>query len=127
LVDDYAHHPTEIQAVYDTLQERYPKMEKTVVFQPHLYSRTKDFFEDFAKVLALFDRIFVLPIYPAREEPIEGVTAEALLDRVEHADKALILKKQISPMMSQLAKGVVALLGAGDIGNVAAELKQISI
>lgn len=127
LVDDYAHHPTEIQAVYDTLQERYPKMEKTIVFQPHLYSRTKDFFEDFAKVLALFDRVFVLPIYPAREEPIEGVTAEALLDRVEHADKALILKKQISPMMSQLAKGVVALLGAGDIGNVAAELKQISI
>ena len=102
-------------------------MKKTVVFQPHLYSRTKDFFEDFAKVLALFDRVFVLPNYPAREEPIEGVTAEALLDRVEHADKALILKKQISPMMSQLAKGVVALLGAGDIGNVAAELKQISI
>ena len=63
LVDDYAHHPTEIQAVYDTLQERYPKMEKTVVFQPHLYSRTKDFFEDFAKVLALFDRVFVFNWY----------------------------------------------------------------
>ena len=124
LVDDYAHHPTEIRAVYDTLHERYPETEKTVVFQPHLFSRTKDFFEDFTKVLALFDRVFVLPIYPAREEPIEGVTAQALLDDIQHTNKALIFKSQILPMMSRLTKGVIALLGAGDIGSMAAELKQ---
>lgn len=127
IVDDYAHHPTEIKAVYSTLQERFAAAHKTVIFQPHLYSRTQDFFEDFAHSLSLFDSVFLMPIYPARELPIKGVTSQALLDKINHPHKALLEKEKVQECLSTLPAGVVALLGAGDIGTMASEFKKIAI
>ena len=86
LVDDYDH-PTEIRAVFNTLNERYPELKKTVVFQPHLYSRTQNFLDAFATALSLFDQIYLLPIYPAREQPIAGVSSLALLDQINNKIK----------------------------------------
>ncbi len=77
-IDDYAHHPTEIKAVFETLDNAFPTDQKCVIFQPHLYSRTRDFMEEFAEELARFDRVILLPIYPARELPINAITATAL-------------------------------------------------
>ena len=125
LIDDYAHHPTEIKAVYDTLENAYPREEKCVVFQPHLFSRTQDFMEDFAAVLQLFDCVILLPIYPARELPIAGVTSSALAERiapktpVELLDKARLQEKIVS-----LPQRIKVILGAGDIGLELNTLKQ---
>ena len=127
IIDDYAHHPTEIKAVYSTLQERYANAHKTVIFQPHLYSRTQDFFEDFAEVLSLFDSVYLLPIYPARELPIEGVTSQALLEKIDHQQKALLNKEEALQRIANLPPGVVALLGAGDIGLMASAFKKIAV
>ena len=90
LIDDYAHHPTEINAVVDAVQEMYPNEKIMGVFQPHLYSRTKDFIEDFALSLSRFDKLVLLDIYPARELPIEGVTSEWLLGKVDLINKKIV-------------------------------------
>jgi UDP-N-acetylmuramate--alanine ligase len=87
LIDDYAHHPTEIDALYQAVTEMYPKKKKLIVFQPHLFSRTKDFASGFAKSLSQFDEILLLDIYPAREEPISGITSKWLLDKIENKNK----------------------------------------
>ncbi len=81
VLDDYAHHPTEIRSVYQTLKSIYPNQKNCVVFQPHLFSRTRDFMEEFATVLGLFDEVILLDIYPAREEPIEGIDSNTLLKK----------------------------------------------
>lgn len=116
LIDDYAHHPTEIQAVFDTMNRFYSSRSKTVVFQPHLFSRTKDFMEDFARVLSKFDRVILLDIYAAREMPIHGVDSKVLLDRIENDCKELIQKEALPRLINESDTGVFALLGAGDIG-----------
>lgn len=117
LIDDYAHHPTEIHAVWETMNRFYPNRSKTVVFQPHLFSRTQDFMDDFAHVLSQFDEVILLDIYPAREEPIDGVDSIALLHKVKNKDKKLIQKEQLSRQMEMSNNSAVfALLGAGDIG-----------
>ena len=95
LIDDYAHHPTEITAVAQTIRELFPNKKSLVVFQPHLFSRTKDFANDFAESLAGFDTVLLLDIYPARELPIEGVTSQWLLDKVHLNEKKLIQKNSI--------------------------------
>ena len=86
IIDDYAHHPTEIEAFLRSVRKLYPNKKITVVFQPHLYSRTRDFIQGFADALELGDELFLLPIYPAREQPIEGITSEALLEMVNIDD-----------------------------------------
>ena len=116
LIDDYAHHPTEINAVYDAIQEMYPSEKNLVIFQPHLFSRTQDFIDDFASVLSKFDGVRVLDIYPARELPVEGVTSSWLLSKIDNQNKKLI---QASDLISEIQNSdarVVAMLGAGDIG-----------
>ena len=117
LIDDYAHHPTEIKAVYETLEDAYPGVEKCVVFQPHLFSRTQDFMEDFARVLQLFDRVILVPIYPARELPISGVTSLALAEKIApHTPVEVMDKIHLKEVIHLLPQRIKVVLGAGDIG-----------
>ena len=116
LIDDYAHHPTEIKAVYETLKLSFPTEEKCVVFQPHLFSRTQDFMTDFARVLSLFDRVLLLDIYAARELPIAGVSSAALKEMISGPSVELITKKDLANRLSLVEERIIVLLGAGDIG-----------
>ena len=116
LIDDYAHHPTEINAVYDAVEEMYPAEKNLVIFQPHLFSRTRDFVDDFASALSKFDAVRVLDIYPARELPIEGVTSTWLLSKIDNQNKKLIQPHDLISEIQNSEGRVVAMLGAGDIG-----------
>lgn len=127
LIDDYAHHPTEIKAVYETLSTSFPDDEKCVVFQPHLFSRTQDFMTEFASVLSLFDRVFLLDIYPARELPIDGVDSEALKDLISINNVELITKEELGAKLSETQERIISILGAGDIGAEVSKIKEILI
>ena len=116
LIDDYAHHPTEINAVENAVREMYPNEKVLVVFQPHLFSRTKDFVNDFAIALSKFDEILLLDIYPAREEPIVGVNSEWLLNKINNEHKKLTQKKELIKDIKHSNAKVIIMLGAGDIG-----------
>nr|WP_299389501.1 UDP-N-acetylmuramate--L-alanine ligase [Allomuricauda sp.] len=123
-IDDYAHHPTEIEAVHQAIREMHPDQTITAVFQPHLFSRTKDFGEEFAASLAKFDIVFLLEIYPAREEPIPGITSGWLLDKIENPNKKLLSKSQLMDEVKQCETGVLVTLGAGDIGMEVPKIKK---
>jgi len=125
LIDDYAHHPTEINAVADAVRELYPTKKIAVIFQPHLFSRTKDFIDDFATSLAKFDELLLLNIYPAREEPIVGVTSGWLLSKVNLESKKLIDKSQLLTKISTCDADVIVMLGAGDIGELVEPVTKI--
>ncbi|WP_297333763.1 UDP-N-acetylmuramate--L-alanine ligase [Flavobacterium sp.] len=124
-IDDYAHHPTEINAVHQAVTELYPDEKVLAVFQPHLFSRTKDFAEGFAKSLSAFENIVLLDIYPAREEPIEGVTSQWLLDMIENPEKRLVSKADLIPLLKMTDAKVVVTIGAGDIGEMVPEIKRV--
>ena len=129
LIDDYAHHPTEINAVYETLKDLYPKREKIVVFQPHLFSRTKDFADDFAQSLSKFDKVVLLEIYPARELPIKGVTSSWLAEKIKEIAniEAVVVSKDIYEIVKHCYSEnnkVIAILGAGDIGALVGKLTK---
>ncbi len=115
-IDDYAHHPTEIDAVFEAVREMHPDKETTVVFQPHLFSRTRDFGDAFARSLEKFDRILLLEIYPAREKPLEGISAEWLLEKIENPSKKLVKKNELTEEIIRHLPEVLITLGAGDIG-----------
>ncbi|MGX1928966.1 UDP-N-acetylmuramate--L-alanine ligase [Flagellimonas sp. 2504JD4-2] len=123
-IDDYAHHPTEINAVYDAVREMHPGDEITVVFQPHLFSRTKDFADEFASSLSKFDAILLMEIYPAREEPIEGVTSTWLLDKINNPKKKLVSKSNLIEEIKYSKTGVLVTMGAGDIGLEVPKIKK---
>jgi UDP-N-acetylmuramate--alanine ligase len=116
LIDDYAHHPTEINAVENSIREMYPDDKVLVVFQPHLFSRTRDFIDDFAGALSRFDEVLLLDIYPARELPIADVTSDWLLSKIENRHKKLTQKNNLLKDIKKSSAKVVAMLGAGDIG-----------
>lgn len=123
-IDDYAHHPTEINAVHQAVTELYPKEKVLAIFQPHLFSRTKDFIDGFASSLSAFDEVILLDIYPARELPIEGVTSEWLLNKIDNPNKKLVSKTDlISEILKSNAK-VVVTIGAGDIGELVKPIKE---
>ena len=123
-IDDYAHHPTEINAVHQAVTELYPNQKKLAVFQPHLFSRTNDFADDFAQSLAAFDEIILLDIYPARELPMEGITSQWLLNKIDNTSKKLVLKKDlIAAILASEAK-IIITIGAGDIGELVPKIKQ---
>ena len=126
LIDDYAHHPIAINAVENSVREMYPNKEILVVFQPHLFSRTRDFIEDFAAALSKFDDVLLLDIYPARETPIVGVDSNWLLSKIENKRKKLSQKHNLIKDIKNSSAKVVVMLGAGDIGvlvnEVASEL-----
>lgn len=124
LIDDYAHHPTEINAVAETVMEMYPDKENLVVFQPHLFSRTRDFVDDFADSLSKFGQVLLLDIYPAREKPIEGVNAQWLLGKINSDKKQLVSKKEVLPAILESNAAVVLMLGAGDIGVLIEEVTE---
>ena len=123
-IDDYAHHPTEINAVYDAISEMHPGKKVLAVFQPHLFSRTRDFGDDFARSLAQFDGILLLEIYPAREKPIEGINAEWLLKKISNTNKKLIKKKDLVTEIRMQKPEILVTMGAGDIGLEIAKLKM---
>lgn len=123
-IDDYAHHPTELNAVYQAVKEMYPTEKVSVVFQPHLFSRTKDFVDDFAASLSQFDAVFLLEIYPARELPITGVTSRWLLEKIKSPVKKLISKSQIVSEIKNIGHPIFITLGAGDIGVEVSKLKE---
>ena len=116
LIDDYAHHPTEIAAVYQSIKEMYPGEEVLAIFQPHLFSRTKDFMADFATELSRFDEVALLDIYPARELPIEGITSQALLDKMTLSNKEIVTKNRLPEIVTASNKKIIVMMGAGDIG-----------
>ncbi len=115
IIDDYAHHPTEIESVLNTINSNYKNKSTSVIFQPHLFSRTRDFMEDFATVLSKFDEVYLLEIYPAREKPIEGVNSKVLLEKISSAKKEIINKELINDIIINSKTEVISILGAGNI------------
>lgn len=118
LIDDYAHHPTEINAVYQAVKEMYPNEDYLAIFQPHLFSRTQDFADDFASSLEQFNQVRLLDIYPARELPIEGVNSDWLLSKINNENKKLTYEKNLVSEIQNSTAKVVVMLGAGDIGTM---------
>lgn len=123
-IDDYAHHPTEINAVYQAVRELYPGQKVLAVFQPHLFSRTRDFADDFAKSLSAFDEVLLLDIYPARELPMEGINSEWLLDKMTNINKKLITKSDLVPSILASDASIIVTIGAGDIGELVPTIKK---
>ncbi|WP_299361362.1 UDP-N-acetylmuramate--L-alanine ligase [Winogradskyella sp.] len=123
-VDDYAHHPEEINAVYQAVREMYPEKKVLAIFQPHLYSRTRDFIDEFAASLSKFDEVLLLDIYPARELPIEGVTSQWLLEKIENPHKKLVSKSELIDDIKTSDAQVILTLGAGDIGEEVKHIKE---
>jgi UDP-N-acetylmuramate--alanine ligase len=124
LIDDYAHHPTEINALVASVKEMYPSQKVLGIFQPHLFSRTRDFADDFAKSLSRFDELILLDIYPARELPIEGVNSKWLLDKIFMENKALSTKADLNDRILNSNAKVIVMFGAGDIGELVDKIKN---
>jgi UDP-N-acetylmuramate--alanine ligase len=115
VIDDYAHHPTEITEFLSSIKMIYPGRKLTTVFQPHLFSRTRDFMEEFARALELTDELYLLDIYPAREAPLPGITIEKLLDKINLEKKYMSTKLNIVNDLNKEEKELVVIVGAGDI------------
>lgn len=129
-IDDYAHHPQEIATAIEAVRKIYSDYTLVGVFQPHLYTRTRDFADEFAQTLSILDEVVLLPIYPAREEPIEGVNSEMLLDRISNMNKHLVAKEQLLEWLASRIKQseqpiAVLTLGAGDIDRLVKDIKNI--
>lgn len=124
-IDDYAHHPEELRAFLASMKKLYPGRKLTVVFQPHLFSRTRDFVDDFAEVLAMADELLLMEIYPARELPIEGVTSSWLLEKVALENKRVVSKDEVVTMIAQQKPELLATIGAGDIDRLVQPLKEV--
>jgi UDP-N-acetylmuramate--alanine ligase len=117
LIDDYAHHPTEINALYQAVTELFPDDHKLIVFQPHLYSRTKDFIDGFAESLSQFDEVILMDIYPARELPIPGVTISWLHDKISNEKKQITKREELANEIQRSTCRIKLMVGAGDIGE----------
>jgi len=123
-IDDYAHHPTEINAVNQAVRELYPNEKVLAIFQPHLFSRTRDFIDGFAESLSQFDEVILLDIYPARELPIEGVNSNWLLEKITNNNKKLVSKSELISVILDSDAKVIVTIGAGDIGELVKPIKQ---
>jgi len=124
LIDDYAHHPEELRATITSVREIYKDRILTGVFQPHLFSRTRDFAEGFAASLDLLDEVVLLDIYPAREQPIEGVTSEIIFEQIKNKNKILCHKSELKKLASTFKPGVIIMMGAGDIDTLVEPVKE---
>ena len=125
IIDDYAHHPNEINAVWSALKDLYPYEKKCVIFQPHLYSRTKDFMNEFALALSQFDRVILLPIYPARELPIEGIKSSVLQKKIKSKNIVELIKREnLLSYINNIPEKIKVFLGAGDIGLEIKKIKE---
>ena len=123
-IDDYAHHPTEINAIFDAITEMHPNKRVLAIFQPHLFSRTRDFGEEFAQSLSKFDSVLLLDIYPAREKPIEGITSDWLLKKITNPSKKLVKKSDLVNEVKIQNPEVLITMGAGDIGLEVSKIKK---
>lgn len=123
-IDDYAHHPEELRACFDAVRQLYPDKKLTVIFQPHLFTRTRDFADEFAKVLSTADELMLLEIYPARELPIEGINAQFLLDKITLADKQVCGKDFVVQYVRDTKPELILTVGAGDIDTIIEPLKN---
>ena len=124
-IDDYAHHPEEIRSCLTAVKEAYRGKRITLVFQPHLFSRTRDFMDEFAAVLALADELILLDIYPARELPIEGITSAALLEKVRMSDKKICSKADLVELIDSEKPELLITMGAGDIDRFVEPLEKL--
>lgn len=127
-IDDYAHHPTEIEAFLSSVKKLYPEKKLTAIFQPHLYSRTRDFAEGFSKSLSVADEVLLLDIYPARELPIEGVNSEMLLEKIT-CKKEICEKEKVIEKIKTIEKEleVLVTIGAGDIDTLVSEIRDLKL
>jgi len=121
-IDDYAHHPREIEVTLSAARELYPGRHITAVFQPHLFSRTRDLADDFAAILSTADRVILLDIYPAREEPIPGVTSALIYDKIAGAEKFMAHKNDLLSLLQKQVPDVLLTIGAGDIDTLTEEI-----
>jgi UDP-N-acetylmuramate--alanine ligase len=124
-IDDYAHHPEELRACIQAVKSLYPDKKLTVIFQPHLFSRTRDFADGFAEVLAMADELILLDIYPARELPIEGVTSELIFNKIHNQNKRLCTKQEAIEYIRNEKPALLLTVGAGDIDTLIKPLKNI--
>ncbi|MFM2049138.1 MAG: hypothetical protein RI955_1686, partial [Bacteroidota bacterium] len=123
-IDDYAHHPNEIAPFLNSVRKIYSDKKITVVFQPHLFSRTKDFAEGFSKSLSLCDELILLPIYPARELPMEGINSEMLLQNISIGNKKVVQKNELMNELKSREIEVLCTIGAGDIDQFIEPIKN---
>lgn len=126
-IDDYAHHPSELNAIISSVKELYPIKKITAIFQPHLYTRTRDFLAGFATELSKVDELILLPIYPARELPIEGITSEALLNQVTIKNAICLSKEEVVAELQSRELEVLLTLGAGDIDRLVEPIKEVYV
>lgn len=124
-IDDYAHHPEELRACFDAVRQLYPAKKLTVVFQPHLFTRTRDFADEFAKVLSTADELLLLDIYPARELPLEGINSAYLLDKITLQPSAVYTKDGVLTYVQDVLPELLLTVGAGDIDTLIQPLKNI--
>lgn len=124
-IDDYAHHPEELKAVISSVKALYPNRNITGIFQPHLYSRTKDFSTEFAASLDMLDTAVVIPLYPAREEPMEGVSSELIFNQMNLADKHLLSKNEVLDLLRNKENDIVLTMGAGDIDRMSNDIIEV--
>jgi UDP-N-acetylmuramate--alanine ligase len=124
-IDDYAHHPEELKAIISSVKELFKGRKLTGIFQPHLYSRTRDFSAEFAASLDLLDNAILIPLYPAREEPIRGISSEIIFNQMKLQDKHLVTKPQMLDILRSEKCEIVLTMGAGDIDNLAGDIIEI--
>jgi UDP-N-acetylmuramate--alanine ligase len=126
-IDDYAHHPTEIEAFLRSVKSMYPRKKLTVIFQPHLFTRTRDFASGFSKSLSLADELFLMDIYPARELPIAGVDSDMLMKDVTSPVKIRCGKSDLMQKLADHEVEVIATVGAGDIDTFVQPIKNLLV
>ena len=125
-LSDYAHHPKEIYQSAKSIRELYKDRKITAIFQPHLYTRTRDFYKDFANSLSLLDEVILCDIYPAREQPIPGVTSKLIYDNLKPGvEKSMIHKEEVLSLVKSRDFDVLVVLGAGDLDNYVPEITKI--
>lgn len=124
-IDDYAHHPEELRAFLSSMRKLYPEKKLTVVFQPHLFSRTRDFVDGFAEVLSMSDELLLMDIYPARELPMEGVTSAWLLDKISLDNKKVVSPEEVLQIVEAENPELIVTVGAGDIDRLVKPIKSI--
>jgi UDP-N-acetylmuramate--alanine ligase len=124
-IDDYAHHPTELRSAIGAAKELFPNRKITGIFQPHLFSRTRDFVDGFAESLDMLDEILLMEIYPAREEPIEGITSKIIFDKMNNKNKILVTKETLMDEIKNKELEVLMTLGAGDIDTFVVRIDEL--
>ena len=124
-IDAYAHHPQEIAATIESIKYLYPNKRVVGIFQPHLYTRTRDFAAEFAESLSKLDKVILLDIYPAREEPIPGVTSEIIFDKINAPEKVMLHKEELMSYLEKEQLDVLVTFGAGDIDRFIEPIRQL--